>query len=134
MACVLADNDEGMFRSHTQALDSSGKGNHLPLINPPAPRPAIIPMPPAVPGPNVPLITSALQFRNNFAMSKSVSEAGRGVRGRECAGGAGRTTSRPLCFHKVVGFPMHTGRASLASHVIERKKGNVIGVDKEAER
>jgi hypothetical protein len=39
------DDDEGQFRHHTVALDSSGKGNHLPLLNPPIPLEDTINMP-----------------------------------------------------------------------------------------
>lgn len=42
---LFADDDEGQFRVHVQAIDSSGHGNHLPLITPPTQMPVSIRMP-----------------------------------------------------------------------------------------
>lgn len=62
---TVADTDEGQFRTHTQALDSSRYGNHLPLLNPPRPGFAL------VQGPSgAALSTGLLTFRNNFAINK----------------------------------------------------------------
>ncbi|KAG1674619.1 hypothetical protein FOA52_001868 [Chlamydomonas sp. UWO 241] len=66
-----ADVDEGQFRLHTSARDSSRYGNHLALQHPPTPRKVVI-EPPLMPGSgssvSPPLDTSSLQFRNNHGV------------------------------------------------------------------
>ncbi|KAJ9505527.1 hypothetical protein QJQ45_027571, partial [Haematococcus lacustris] len=66
------DGDDGQFRQHTQALDSSGNGNHLPLLSPPVARDVSIAMPGDRAFTEPALRVGALQFRNNFASNKVV--------------------------------------------------------------
>ncbi|GAX75344.1 hypothetical protein CEUSTIGMA_g2789.t1, partial [Chlamydomonas eustigma] len=82
-----ADDDEGQFRHHVQALDSSTYHNHLQLLTPPRLQPAAIILPPtaatAYPsdagtppsqrGSNATssvLKTGSLSLRNNYAINK----------------------------------------------------------------
>jgi hypothetical protein len=83
----ILDDDEGQFRHHTQAKDSSTYQNHLQLLTPPRLQPAAITLPAsankassseAVPQPaqgggnasTAVLKTGALSLRNNFAINK----------------------------------------------------------------
>ncbi|KAL6765981.1 concanavalin A-like lectin/glucanase domain-containing protein [Haematococcus lacustris] len=66
------DGDDGQFRQHTQALDSSGNGNHLPLLSPPMARDVSIAMPGDRAFTEPALRVGALQFHNNFASNKVV--------------------------------------------------------------
>jgi hypothetical protein len=60
------DNDNGQFRRHVIAKDSSGKGNDLSLINPPF-RTDV-----EIKGSGGSLHTGKLEFKNNLAVDKTV--------------------------------------------------------------
>ncbi len=69
------DEDEGQFRFHKRAFDSSGTGNHLELQMPPRLGPATIDLPllnPTAASPSPSLQTAAVSFRGNFAINKHV--------------------------------------------------------------
>ncbi len=104
---VRADEDQGMFRYHRLALDSSGKGNHLPLDTPPTAKPALITLPQPPPQTPPVLSTWSLELRNNFAMSRAVRVA------RPCAA-HGVADGRVFCEGRALKRTARRGRRSSA--------------------